>query len=240
MLTRENVRKQRELAHTVAQLQREIAAREQAVQLAQARAAQLDAMLEGIADGVVIYDADGNCVRENAAYSRLFGREPSPAWAALSIFDRGRLVQARTLDGSPIPADQVPFARALRGENLWGAGAVDMLCRTQNGQEVQVQVSASVVSDASGTVARVILVFRDVTERGRIVRERETAVVALGESERKYRFLFEHMTAAFALHELIVDEQGRPVDYRFLEVNPAFERLTGASAAAVLGKTVKR
>ena len=38
---------------------------------------------------------------------------------------------------------------------------------------------------------------------------------------------------------LIVDEHGRPVDYRHLEVNPACARLTGIPAAAVLGKTVK-
>ena len=82
-------------------------------------------------------------------------------------------------------------------------------------------------------------VVQDVTERALLEREREEALAAVAESERKYRLLFEHMTAAFALHELIVDEQGRPVDYRFLEVNPAFERLTGASAAAVVGKTVK-
>jgi PAS domain-containing protein len=35
------------------------------------------------------------------------------------------------------------------------------------------------------------------------------------------------MTEGFALHEIVTDEQGRPVDYRFLNVNPAFERLTG-------------
>jgi diguanylate cyclase (GGDEF)-like protein/PAS domain S-box-containing protein len=65
------------------------------------------------------------------------------------------------------------------------------------------------------------------------------AVSRLEESERKYRLLFENMTTGFALHEMIYDERGAPVDYRFLEVNPAFERLTGTAAAALVGKTVK-
>ena len=72
------------------------------------------------------------------------------------------------------------------------------------------------------------------------IRKRKMYVVAkLEESEHKYRLLFENMTAGFALHEMIYDEQGNPADYRFLEVNPAFEKLTGLSAAAILGKTVK-
>jgi len=46
------------------------------------------------------------------------------------------------------------------------------------------------------------------------------------------------MTEGFALHEIITDEQGRPCDYRFLDVNPAFERLTGLKRADLIGKRV--
>ncbi len=57
-------------------------------------------------------------------------------------------------------------------------------------------------------------------------------------SERKYRLLFENMTSGFALHRIICDEQKKPVDYRYLEVNPAFEHLTGVPAASLVGKTL--
>ncbi len=50
--------------------------------------------------------------------------------------------------------------------------------------------------------------------------------------------VFESMLNGFALHEIICDEKGNPVDYRFLRVNPAFERLTGLRAADITGKTV--
>ena len=46
-------------------------------------------------------------------------------------------------------------------------------------------------------------------------------------SEERYRLLFNAMTEGFALHEIVCDETGRPCDYRFLDVNPAFERLHG-------------
>jgi PAS domain S-box-containing protein len=61
---------------------------------------------------------------------------------------------------------------------------------------------------------------------------------ALRQSEVRYRLLFESMLDGFALHEMIFDEQGRPTDYRFLAVNPAFERMTGLKTAEVIGRTV--
>jgi len=46
------------------------------------------------------------------------------------------------------------------------------------------------------------------------------------------------MIDGYALHEIICDAAGRPVDYRYLEVNPAFERLTGFAAEKIVGRTV--
>jgi PAS domain-containing protein len=45
----------------------------------------------------------------------------------------------------------------------------------------------------------------------------------LKESEKKYRNLFENMTEAFSLFEVIRDENGQPKDLRILEVNKAWE-----------------
>lgn len=68
--------------------------------------------------------------------------------------------------------------------------------------------------------------------------EQKQAEQALRESEENYRTLFQEMLDGFALHEIICDAQGKPVNYRFLSVNPAFERLTGLKASAIVGKTV--
>ncbi len=58
------------------------------------------------------------------------------------------------------------------------------------------------------------------------------------ESEEKYRSIFENMTEGFAYHKVIVDENNKPIDYKYLEVNPAFERLTGLKAEQMIGKKV--
>ena len=55
-------------------------------------------------------------------------------------------------------------------------------------------------------------------------------------AEERYRSLFERMTEGFALHEIVCDNKGVPCDYRFLEVNPAFERLTGLKQEKVVGR----
>jgi len=59
-------------------------------------------------------------------------------------------------------------------------------------------------------------------------------------SEEKFRNLFEQMLDGFALHEIICDEDNNPIDYIFLEVNRAYEKLTGLKKEMIIGKTVKQ
>ncbi|WP_051273770.1 sensor domain-containing protein [Desulfotruncus alcoholivorax] len=56
--------------------------------------------------------------------------------------------------------------------------------------------------------------------------------------ETRYYTLFNSMMEGFALHEIICDHAGKPYDYRFLDVNKAFENITGLKHADVVGKTV--
>lgn len=69
--------------------------------------------------------------------------------------------------------------------------------------------------------------------------ERNRAEEAKRRSEERFSRLFRTMREGFALHEIIRNEQGEPIDYRFLEVNPAFERMTGLEADDVVGKRVR-
>lgn len=62
---------------------------------------------------------------------------------------------------------------------------------------------------------------------------------ALQDSEQRYRQLFEELISGFALHDIICDENGTPIDYRFISVNAAFERLTGLNRSEIIGKRVR-
>jgi K+-sensing histidine kinase KdpD len=57
--------------------------------------------------------------------------------------------------------------------------------------------------------------------------------------EEFIRHLFESMEEGFALLETIHDAAGKPCDFRYLAVNPAFGRLTGREVEAVVGRRVR-
>ena len=61
---------------------------------------------------------------------------------------------------------------------------------------------------------------------------------ALSVDRKQFNLFFEKMLDAFAYHRIVVDKSGKPVDYVFLEVNDAFERLTGLRKEKILGKKV--
>jgi diguanylate cyclase (GGDEF)-like protein/PAS domain S-box-containing protein len=58
---------------------------------------------------------------------------------------------------------------------------------------------------------------------------------ALRESEERYRSLYCNMREGVALHELVCDASGAPVDYVVLDVNPSYERIMGIPRAQAVG-----
>ena len=54
-----------------------------------------------------------------------------------------------------------------------------------------------------------------------------------------YRQVIEKSSFGYANHRIVLDEENNPIDYIFLEVNEAFEKLTGLKKEQVLGKSLK-
>lgn len=81
-----------------------------------------------------------------------------------------------------------------------------------------------------------IELIEETAERTWAVVERAQAEQALRESEAKYRSLFDSIDEGFCIIEVLFDGE-RPIDYRFRELNPAFERHTGLTAA--IGRRVR-
>jgi len=67
--------------------------------------------------------------------------------------------------------------------------------------------------------------------------ERQIYEARLRESEERYRGLFHSLLEGYCLVEMIYDAAGGAVDYRFLEVNPAFEAQSGLNGAK--GRTIR-
>ncbi|MBF0609566.1 MAG: response regulator [Magnetococcales bacterium] len=62
---------------------------------------------------------------------------------------------------------------------------------------------------------------------------------SLSQSEMKYRSLFNAMLNGFALHQMILDEEGSACDFRYLDVNRAYEIMIGLAAHQVIGRRGK-
>lgn len=71
-----------------------------------------------------------------------------------------------------------------------------------------------------------------------IIEKLNNRINSLLETQRRYRQIFNQMLSGYALHEIIFDSRNTPCDYRFIEVNPAFEKLTGLKREGIIGKTI--
>lgn len=78
-----------------------------------------------------------------------------------------------------------------------------------------------------------VSIFDDVTER-------KKAEETLKRSEENYRSLFSNLTDGFAYCKMLFDLQGNPVDFVYLQINDAFERITGLKREQVVGKNVTK
>jgi response regulator RpfG family c-di-GMP phosphodiesterase/putative methionine-R-sulfoxide reductase with GAF domain len=89
-------------------------------------------------------------------------------------------------------------------------------------------------SGADGYIARPIS-NRELRARIQAMLRIRAAETSLRKREAENRLLYQNMTELFALHELIYDDSGHPVDYRILDCNPAFERITGIGRECAIG-----
>lgn len=62
---------------------------------------------------------------------------------------------------------------------------------------------------------------------------------ALQKSEQQYRLLFNSMLNGFALHEVVLNDAGRPADLVLLDVNPAFASFFDLPAEDIVGRTLR-
>ncbi len=60
----------------------------------------------------------------------------------------------------------------------------------------------------------------------------------LFEEKDRFRLLFRNINSVNSLYEVVPGKNGEAIDYRYLEVNPAFENLVGMKASELIGKTI--
>jgi PAS domain S-box-containing protein len=207
-----------------ADLEKEIVERKRAEEELRRQREWLQVTLSSIGDAVIATDTSGRISFLNPVAQTLTGWQPAEAerQPVQSVF---RIINEKSRE----PGEDI-IQRVLH-EGVIITLANNTALITRDGREIPIEDSAAPISDNDGHVSGVVLVFHDVTEKRR-------AQEKLRESEARYRNLFEAMSEGFALHEIICDDGGQPSDYRFLQVNPAFERQTGLKAGDIVGRTL--
>jgi PAS domain S-box-containing protein len=144
---------------------REITARLQAQQQREEARAQLEAILQGVADAVTAQGPDGRLLFANEAAVRMLGfgsNEELLSAPTATILDRYDILDE---DARPFPLEALPGRRALAGEEA--PEAVVRFRVRGTGEESWSAVKASAIRDADGNVTMAINVIEDISAHKR-------------------------------------------------------------------------
>lgn len=184
----------------------------------------LSTTLNSIGDGVIATDPNGLIERMNPVAEKMCGWKIDEAKGKKLevVFN---IINAETRRPIANPVNKV----LSTGKNVHLANHTVLI--NKDGTEKHISDCASPIRNSKGEITGVVLVFSDVTEA---YQAREEIRI----SENKFRNLVTEMEQGLAVHEVIYDENGKVVDYRFLEVTNSYENLTGLKRKDIIGKTV--
>ena len=169
-------------------------------------------LFEAAHDGVLLIDpGTRKIVDANPFMTKLLGY-PRDQLVGKELFEIGLLKDEA--------ASQEMFQKLKRKHEV---RYEDLPLESQQGRHQEVEVVANLYEENSQSVIQCNI--RDITAR----KQGETA---LRQSEERYRSLFNSIDEGFCVLEMIFNKKGKPVDYRFLEVNPSFEVQSGIHKGA--------
>lgn len=145
----------------------------EAQRAAATQARELDATIEAIVDGVAVYDATGHLLRINAAGRALLGSDKTPEYFNGPLVLRSQVHMARDAHGHVTPQPEWPLDRVLRGETISSANAVELAVTTLDGRSRTLSFTGAPIRNVAGEIERVVIVYRDMTERRLLDRERD-------------------------------------------------------------------
>jgi PAS domain S-box-containing protein len=164
-------------------------------------------LFEAARDGVLLLDPQTHRITD-----------ANPFMAELLGYSRDEMV-GKELFEIGLARDAQASQAAFR--HLEGTGDIhyeDLPLQTKDGDIREVEVVSNLYEEDGRPVIQCNI--RDITARKR-------AEGALRDSELRYRTLFDSIDEGFCIIEVIFDENDKPIDYRFLETNPSFEKQTG-------------
>ena len=182
-------------------------------------------LFEQSTDAIFIIDAETNkAINCNAVTVQLFGLDSKDEFINKGPGDLSPKLQYNGKESTTEAIRLVQKAITHRTNKY------EWLYKKKNGELFDSIVSLGLVENDGKIVIHAIV--RDVTEQKKQVQQ-------IKESRERFESLFKNMPNGFAEHEIILDKDGTPIDYKFLYINPAFSKQTGMNNK-VIGKTIKQ
>jgi PAS domain S-box-containing protein len=190
---------------------RDISDRKQAEEYLRQGKEKLEALLNATTDVALLLDLEGTILAANQPAGKILGKHQNEI-EGLSVYD--------------LLPDELGRSRGAEYRKSILSGKPVRWLDTQG--DIIFDNNLFPIFDAEGNVEGAAVFARDVTQA-------KLSEQALFESEQKYRSLYSAMAEGVALHRLIYDDEGQPSDYMIIDVNPAYEKITGISRAQAAG-----
>ncbi len=142
---------------------------EELADLLEARAAELDTIIDAIPDGVYVSDAKNRLLRVNGQGSKLLGLSIDQILAPDSAINQ--ISYIRSLDGTPLSADMMPLALALKGDI--GTNFRMIVHRLDIDEDVQLRASYAPIRNEEGEIVGAVAIASDITELYRLERQKD-------------------------------------------------------------------
>ena len=175
-------------------------------------------LVETATDGIILV-AGGRITYANPSFRRMLG------YAEDELMD---LPVERVLPNTEKGKERVlGYARGRLAGKKDVPAQYEAQLATKDGDVLDVMLSASAFM-LEGEQS-ILVIIKDISEQ-------KQAEEALRQGEKKFRTLYESMNEGVALHDICYGDDGKPIDYKIIDVNPAYERITGLSREETIGK----
>lgn len=186
----------------------DITSRKQAEKELYVSKTKLETAIESMTDAIVITDSQGQFLQFNEAFA-IFHKFKNKEECSKYINDYPKTFEGLFMNGAPVPPEEWPISRALKGER--GRNFELIIHRIDTDDRWMASCSYAPIRDASGQITGTVMAGRDITER-------KQAEEALRVSEERYRNIFE--SAVIGIYRTTPDG-------KILMANPTLIKLLG-------------
>ena len=178
----------------------------------------MEAVLNHMSDGVILADKEGQYIMANRTAQQMVGQSPQqPVGVSNAVELYGFFLPD---EKTPYPADQLPIARALRGELADNIGMFIYNPSVMR-EGIHLNISARPLYDAQGAITGSVSVSRDVTE----IRKAEADLQQMVKQLEEQGNLLESIFNSISDGVVVADANGN-----FTIFNPSAERIIGIGA----------